>query len=152
VALTLKLLSGPLRSSIITNAFKLKPKPLQGTYRIILADPPWLYHCKQVNAAEDHYGAEDYYDCSTDKQLCEYRLGDGSRTVKELADKDAVLFMWVTTPMLERWFPIIEAWGFEYKTHFVWDKIKHNMGHYNSVRHELLLICTRGSCQPDTGI
>ena len=25
------------------------------------------------------------------------------------------------------------------------------MGHYNSVRHELLLICTRGSCTPDTG-
>lgn len=24
-------------------------------------------------------------------------------------------------------------------------------GHYNSVRHELLLICTRGSCTPDTG-
>lgn len=23
------------------------------------------------------------------------------------------------------------------------------MGHYNSVRHELLLICTRGSCTPD---
>ena len=23
------------------------------------------------------------------------------------------------------------------------------MGHYNSVRHELLLICVRGSCQPD---
>ena len=32
---------------------------------------------------------------------------------------------------------------------FVWDKVKHNMGHYNSVRHELLLICVRGSCQPD---
>jgi N6-adenosine-specific RNA methylase IME4 len=31
----------------------------------------------------------------------------------------------------------------------VWDKIKHNMGHYNSVRHEFLLVCTRGSCQPD---
>ena len=23
------------------------------------------------------------------------------------------------------------------------------MGHYNSVRHELLLVCTRGSCLPD---
>ena len=23
------------------------------------------------------------------------------------------------------------------------------MGHYNSVRHEFLLICTRGSCTPD---
>ena len=23
------------------------------------------------------------------------------------------------------------------------------MGHYNSVRHEFLLVCTRGSCTPD---
>ena len=75
----------------------------------------------------------------------------GERTVKELADKNAVPFVWVTAPMLERAFPIIKAWGFKYKTFFVWDKVKHNVGHYNSVRAELLLICTRGSCLPDTG-
>jgi len=46
-------------------------------------------------------------------------------------------------------FEVIEAWGFKYKTSFVWDKIKHNMGHYNSVRHEFLLVCTKGSCLPD---
>ena len=44
---------------------------------------------------------------------------------------------------------MIRAWGFEYKTSFVWDKVKHNFGHYNSVRHEFLLVCTRGSCTPD---
>jgi len=44
---------------------------------------------------------------------------------------------------------VITAWGFDYKASFVWDKIKHNMGHYNSVRHEFLLVCTRGSCMPD---
>src|SRR3990172_8701075 len=32
---------------------------------------------------------------------------------------------------------------------FIWDKIKHNMGHYNSVRHEFLLVATKGSCTPD---
>ena len=31
----------------------------------------------------------------------------------------------------------------------VWDKVAHNYGHYVSVRHEHLLICTRGSCTPD---
>jgi N6-adenosine-specific RNA methylase IME4 len=31
----------------------------------------------------------------------------------------------------------------------VWDKVKHNVGNYVSVRHELLLICTKGSCTPD---
>jgi N6-adenosine-specific RNA methylase IME4 len=44
---------------------------------------------------------------------------------------------------------VVRAWGFTCKAHFVRDKVRHNMGHYNSVRHELLLICTRGSCVPD---
>jgi N6-adenosine-specific RNA methylase IME4 len=123
-----------------------KPEPLEGTYRIIYSDPPWTYHLNQSTGI-----AEDHYDCLTDKQLCEYRPGDGKRTVKELADKNAVLFMWTTAPMLEHCFSIIKAWGFEYKSFFVWDKVRHNVGYYNSVRAELLLICTRGSCTPDTG-
>ena len=44
---------------------------------------------------------------------------------------------------------VIEAWGFRYKTSLVWDKGRHNFGFYVSVRHELLLIATRGSCTPD---
>ncbi len=55
----------------------------------------------------------------------------------------------MTSPLLKRCFPIIEAWGFQYKSSFVWDKVKHTMGFYNSVRHESLLIATRGSCTPD---
>ena len=55
----------------------------------------------------------------------------------------------VTSPLLEDSFKVINAWGFKYKTSFVWDKIAHNMGHYNSVRHEFLLVATKGSCTPD---
>ena len=51
--------------------------------------------------------------------------------------------------MLTLAFELVDSWGFKYKTLFVWDKVKHNYGHYNSVRNELLLICTRGSCTPD---
>jgi N6-adenosine-specific RNA methylase IME4 len=69
--------------------------------------------------------------------------------IRERCLGDAVLFLWVTSPLLEECFPVIKAWGFKYKTSFVWDKIRHNYGHYNSVRHELLLVCTRGSCTPD---
>ena len=69
--------------------------------------------------------------------------------ISDLADDNAVLFMWTTSPILEESFSVVRSWGFRYKSSFVWDKVRHNMGHYNSVRHELLLICTRGSCQPD---
>lgn len=69
--------------------------------------------------------------------------------IKDLTEENAVLFLWVTSPLLEECFPLIKAWGFKYKTSMIWDKVKHNVGNYVSVRHELLLICTKGSCTPD---
>lgn len=125
---------------------EFKPKALEGTYRIIYADPPWKY--VGLNQADEYGHAERHYDCLDDNQLCAFKVG-GTRTVKSLLDDNAVLFLWVTSPLLERSFAIMSAWGFDYKTSFVWDKVKHNMGHYNSVRHELLLIGTKGSCKPD---
>jgi N6-adenosine-specific RNA methylase IME4 len=69
--------------------------------------------------------------------------------VSNLANENCVLFLWVTSPFLEKSFSVIRAWGFQYKASFIWDKVKHNMGHYNSVRHEFLLICTKGSATPE---
>jgi len=109
-----------------------------GKYRIIYADPPWKYNDKLI---ENYGAAEHHYLTMTIEELCEMPL-------PEIED-NAVLFIWVTSPLLEDCFKVISAWGFKYKTSFVWDKVKHNMGHYNSVRHEFLLICTRGSCTPD---
>ena len=51
--------------------------------------------------------------------------------------------------MLEDSFKVIKAWGFKYKSSFIWDKISTAMGNYNSVRHEFLMICVKGSCVPD---
>jgi N6-adenosine-specific RNA methylase IME4 len=125
-----------------------KPKPLLGgTYRIIYADPPWTYG---LNGADEHGHAERHYDCLTDEQLMEFKP-DGKRLVRDIADKNSVLFLWVTAPMLEKCFPIIKAWGFSYKSLYVWNKVRHVMGHYNSVRAELLLIATRGTMTPDSG-
>lgn len=123
-----------------------KPKALEGKYRILYTDPPWKY--VGLNQADEYGHAERHYECLTDKQLCDYRVG-GKRLVRDLTDDSAVLFLWVTSPLPERCFAVIKAWGFQYKASFVWDKVKHNMGHYNSVRHEFLLICTKGSCKPD---
>lgn len=108
-------------------------------YRVIYADPPWKYGDQLT---EDYGPVKFHYPAMTIKELC-------ALPVRQLCETDAVLFMWVTSPLLYEAAPIIESWGFTYKTSFVWDKIKHNMGHYNSVRHEFLLICTRGSCTPD---
>ena len=110
-----------------------------GRYRIIYSDPPWTYGDKRDGRTT---GAEDHYPCMTISELC-------ALPIRDITEDDAVLFMWVTSPLLSECFAVISAWGFKYKTSFVWDKVKHNMGHYNSVRHELLLVCTKGSCLPD---
>lgn len=114
-------------------------------YRVFYADPPWKYGNDGIIGETDHYGHTGrHYPSMTIDEICE--MGP---KIKEMAETDSVLFLWVTSPILEECFPVIKSWGFKYKTSFVWDKVRHNYGHYNSVRHELLLICTRGSCTPD---
>lgn len=108
-------------------------------YQIIYADPPWSYNDKQNS--KNLGGAIKHYPTMGLVALSEL-------PVKTITEKDAVLFLWVTSPLLEDAFTVINAWGFRYKTSFVWDKILHNMGHYNSVRHELLLVCTKGKMTP----
>jgi len=109
-------------------------------YRIIYADPPWEYD----QWLPHQYGdIEKHYANMSIETLC-------ALPIQSMAEKDAVLFLWVPSPKLERAFDVIRAWGFEYKTSFVWDKIKHNFGYYNSVRHEFLLIAGRGQSTPDS--
>ena len=129
-----------LRQAIKFEKFKDKASELpSGKYRVIYADPPWAYG----NTMPDYMGVQDdHYPTMTVAELCQL-------PIYNLAEENAVLFLWVTSPILAESFELINAWGFEYKTSFVWDKVKHVMGHYNSVRHEFLLICIRGSCQPD---
>ena len=124
------------------------PQLPTGKYRVIYADPPWKYNNSGVivtdTGAEVYPRALKHYPDMSIAELCEI-----GATIKDMADDNAVLFLWVTSPLLEESFDVIRAWGFKYKTSFVWDKIAHNFGHYNSVRHEFLLVCTRGSCTPD---
>ena len=43
---------------------------------------------------------------------------------------------------------MIDAWGFQYKTHAIWDKTKIGMGYWFRGQHELLLVATRGNVSP----
>lgn len=117
--------------------------PPSGRYRVIYADPPWQYNDAGVITESDAYGrAARHYPSLSIAELA-------ALPIRDCADDPAVLFLWVTSPLLAECWPVIDAWGFTYKTSIVWDKVRHNFGHYVSVRHELLLIATRGSCLPD---
>ena len=126
--------------TISVNEFKVDIFDTKEKYRVIYADPPWQYDLEQTSP--NLGGAIKHYNSMSIEDLCALPIND-------IADKDAVLFLWITSPKLNLFLQLMEAWGFEYKTSFVWDKVKHNMGHYNSVRHEFLLIGGRGKSTPD---
>ena len=110
----------------------------EGKYRVIYADPPWSYGDERsgMGGAIDHYNTMSLEDIK-------------ALPVKELAEDDAVLFMWTTAPLLEEAFEVVNAWGFKYKTNIIWNKVKPNLGNYTSVRHEHLMIATKGRGTPD---
>jgi N6-adenosine-specific RNA methylase IME4 len=114
-------------------------------YRVVYADPPWQYSNNGAILNDKYGAAERHYPTMSLTELC-------ALDVRGLCEDDAVLFLWATSPMLPSALDVMRAWGFQYKTSFVWDKVKHNFGHYNSVRHELLLIGTRGVCTPDNTV
>ena len=112
----------------------------EGVYRVIYADPPWEYGDKRTND-EQSGSAESQYPTMSIDAIC-------GLPIREMAATDSVLFLWATAPLLVEAVRVVEAWGFAYKAQFVWDKVKGFNGHYNDVRHELLLVATRGSFVP----
>jgi N6-adenosine-specific RNA methylase IME4 len=69
---------------------------------------------------------------------------DDISALKVPSAKNCVLFLWATAPKLREALKVIDSWGFEYKTHAVWDKQKIGMGYYFRGQHELLLVATKG--------
>ena len=127
------------KMAVMAAAGGITPAPTEKV-RILYADCPWDYG---AHAQPDYHTEQrDHYPVMTLEELC-------ALPVKDWLADDAVAFIWTTSPMLEKSFALVHAWGVEYKSTFIWDKIKHNMAHYNSMRHEILLICTRGACRPD---
>ena len=72
--------------------------------------------------------------------------------VKELADRDAILFLWTTLPMIQEALQVIKAWGLEYKTTaFVWVKLaRHSngvfwgLGYWTRSNVEICMLATKG--------
>lgn len=101
-------------------------------YSFILADPAWEYDF----ATSGSRAIENRYQSSDIEEM---------KRLKVPAAEDCVLFMWATSPKLEEALELMRAWGFEYKTHMVWDKGQIGMGYYARQEHEDLLIGTRGT-------
>jgi len=114
-------------------------------YQIILADPPWKYHSRANHKTRFRGGASGHYPLMEMEDI-------KALPVEALADKSAILFLWVTFPYLKEQLEVFDAWGFEYKTvGFTWVKLNPNnlgtffgVGYYTKSNAELCLLGTRG--------
>lgn len=111
-------------------------------FNIIYADPPWQYWEGGEKNQSLHYKTMDIAEIA-------------ALPVKEIADENCILFMWVTFPILHESFRLMEAWGFRYSTAgFVWvkknpksDSYFFGNGSWTRANAELCLIGVRGSIQ-----
>jgi N6-adenosine-specific RNA methylase IME4 len=104
-------------------------------YSVIYADPPWRF---------EPYSRETGMDRAADNHYPTMTL-DEIKALKIPAAPDCVLFLWATVPMLPEALEVITAWGFTYRSHFVWVKNRAGTGYWNRNQHELLLVGVRGS-------
>lgn len=90
-------------------------------YRAILADPPWHFRARtalQVGNWTSRRDAEKHYPVMGIEDI-------KALPVRDMAAKDAHLFLWTTGPCLRQAFDVIEAWGFRYSAvAFTWVKLK----------------------------
>lgn len=108
-------------------------------YPIVYADPPWSYENPPIGAS--NRSIENHYPTMTLEEICRLPVAD-------IAADDALLYLWATAPKLRECMEVIEAWGFEYRTCFVWIKDKIGMGYHARNQHELLLVARRGDMPP----
>ena len=113
-------------------------------YKTIYADPPWQFQNRTGKVAPEHKRLNRYSTMTLDeiKQL----------PVDEVADDKSHLYLWVPNALLPDGLEVMKAWGFEYKTNLVWEKVRHDgqpdgrgVGFYFRNVTEILLFGIRGS-------
>lgn len=122
-------------------------------YSIIYADPPWKYgffHKHKTELKSKMTGsAQEIYDTMDIEEI-------KNLPVESIAEKNSVLFLWVTMPCLPWGLQVIQSWGFDYKTcGFTWVKKNRlgvgyyfGLGNYTRANAELCLLSTKGKPLP----
>ena len=100
-------------------------------FSTIYADPPWKYDNQGTRAATNNH-----YPTMTVEQIA-------AEPVADLAADRAHLHLWTTNAFLPAALSIIDSWGFEYKSSFVWVKPHMGIGNYWRGAHEFLLLGVR---------
>ncbi|HBV97753.1 MAG TPA: DNA methyltransferase [Desulfotomaculum sp.] len=106
-------------------------------YNVLYADPGWKYDNQRTGGSHKS-GAAQKYTVMSVEEIC--RL-----PVPEISDRNAVLFLWATVPMLKEGLQVMQAWGFNYKTKITWRKTgRLGLGYWFRGEIEELLFGVRG--------
>ena len=118
-------------------------------YRTIVADPPWPMKDSGPRSLStaghwraDHTGARSvvpYERMSIDEIA--------ALPVRDLAEKDAHLYLWTTSRFLDEGFDVLRAWGFRYALTLTWCKAPRGQGLGGAFSNttEFVLLAKRGS-------
>lgn len=113
-------------------------------YRTILADPPWQFQNRTGKMAPEHKRLNRYPTMALSEIA--------SLPVSEVADDTCNLYLWVPNALLPEGLEVMSAWGFQYKTNIVWEKIRKDgepdgrgVGFYFRNVTELLLFGVKGA-------
>lgn len=113
-------------------------------FKTILADPPWQFQNRTGKMAPEHKRLNRYPTMKLDEIK--------ALPVAKVADENSHLYLWVPNALLLEGLAVMQAWGFQYKTNIVWEKIRNDgapdgrgVGFYFRNVTELLLFGVRGS-------
>jgi N6-adenosine-specific RNA methylase IME4 len=79
-----------------------------------MADPPWRFATRSAKGVTRKGAGGHYETMSTDDIM--------DLPVRDLADRNCVLWLWATHPMKPHALAVMAAWGFTFKTGGVWVK------------------------------
>lgn len=116
---------------------------VQGTFRTVLADPPWQFMNRTGKMAPEHKRLSRYPTMPL-RDIC-------ALPVDAVCSKTCHLYLWVPNALLAEGLEVMKAWGFDYKTNLVWQKIRKDggpdgrgVGFYFRNVTELVLFGVRG--------
>jgi N6-adenosine-specific RNA methylase IME4 len=105
-------------------------------YNVIYADPPWSYKNKRTGGSMIS-GSMNKYPVMTLEEI---------KAMSIPSDKNCVLFIWATVPLMPEAIEVMKAWGFKYKTMITWRKIMSlGMGYWFRGQCEHLILGVKGN-------
>lgn len=112
-------------------------------FATVMADPPWRFQNRTGKIAPEHKRLARYPTMELD-EIC-------ALPVAEHVEDRAHCYLWVPNALLPEGLQVLKAWGFDYKSHIVWEKIRKDggpdgrgVGFYFRNVTEILLFGVRG--------